>query len=50
MRSARTCRSSKAVQARMQANLRWYLSEHRGYASEETVTIPYTTLVWLARL
>ena len=50
MRSARTCRSSEAVRARMQVDLRWYLSEHRGYASEETVTIPYTTLVWLARL
>ena len=34
----------------MQANLRWYLCEHRGYAPGETVTIPYTTLVWLARL
>ena len=50
MRSARTCRSSEAVRARMQANLRWYLYEHRGYASGETVTIPYTTLVWLACL
>lgn len=43
-------RSSEAVRARMQANLRWYLYEHCGYASGETVTIPYTTLVWLARL
>ncbi len=43
-------RSSEAVRARMQANLRWYLYEHLGYASGETVTIPYTTLVWLARL
>ena len=50
MRSARTCRSSKAVRARMQANLRWYLYEHLGYAPGETVTIPYTTLVWLTRL
>lgn len=43
-------RSSEAVRARMQANLRWYLYEHLGYAPGETVTIPYTTLVWLARL
>ncbi len=34
----------------MQVNLRWYLYEHLGYASGETVTIPYTSLVWLARL
>ncbi len=34
----------------MQANLRWYLYEHCGYASGETVTIPYTTLVWLTHL
>ena len=43
-------RSSEAGRARMQANLRWYLYEHLGYAPGETVTIPYTTLVWLARL
>ena len=43
-------RSSEAVRARMQENLRWYLYEHLGYAPGETVTIPYTTLVWLARL
>ena len=40
-------RSSEAGRARMQANLRWYLYEHLGYAPGETVTIPYTTLVWL---
>ena len=50
MRSARTCRSSKAVWARMQANLRWYLYEHLGYAPGEQVTIPYATLVWLIHL
>ena len=50
MRSARTCRSSEAVRARMQVDLRWYLYEHRGYASGETVTIPYMTLVWLTHL
>ena len=43
-------RSSEAGRARMQVNLRWYLYEHLGYASGETVTIPYTSLVWLARL
>ena len=43
-------RSSEAGRARMQVNLRWYLYEHLGYAPGETVTIPYTTLVWLARL
>ena len=43
-------RSSEAGRARMQANLRWYLYEHLGYAPGETVTIPYATLVWLARL
>ncbi|EJN46493.1 methyltransferase domain protein [Actinomyces sp. ICM39] len=40
-------RSSEAVRARMQENLRWYLYEHLGYAPGETVTIPYATLVWL---
>lgn len=43
-------RSSEAGRARMQVNLRWYLYEHLGYASGEQVTIPYTSLVWLARL
>lgn len=43
-------RSSEAGRARMQENLRWYLYDHLGYAPGETVTIPYTTLVWLARL
>lgn len=43
-------RSSEAGRARMQENLRWYLYEHLGYAPGETVTIPYATLVWLARL
>ena len=43
-------RSSEEGRARMQENLRWYLYEHLGYAPGETVTIPYTTLVWLTRL
>ena len=43
-------RSSEAGRARMQANLRWYLYEHLGYAPGETVTIPYTSLVWLTHL
>ena len=46
MRSARTCRSSEAVRARMQVDLRWYLYEHLGHAPGEEVAIPYTTLVW----
>ena len=40
-------RSSQAGRERMQANLRWYLYEHLGYAPGENVAIPYTTLVWL---
>ena len=40
-------RSSQAGRDRMQANLRWYLYEHLGYAPGENVAIPYTTLVWL---
>ena len=40
-------RSSPAGRERMQANLRWYLYEHLGYAPGQDVTIPYTTLVWL---
>lgn len=43
-------RSSEAGRARMQANLRWYLYEHLGYVPGETVTIPYTSLVWLTHL
>ena len=39
-------RSSQDGRARMQANLRWYLYEHLGYAPGEDVVIPYTTLVW----
>lgn len=39
-------RSSPDGRARMQANLRWYLYEHLGYAPGEDVVIPYTTLVW----
>ena len=43
-------RSSPAVREGMQANLRWYLYEHLGYAPGEQVTIPYATLVWLTHL
>ena len=43
-------RSSEAGRERMQANLRWYLYEHLGYAPGERVTIPYATLVWLTHL
>jgi len=40
-------RSSEAGRERMQANLRWYLYEHLGYAPGQDIAIPYTTLVWL---
>ncbi len=43
-------RSSEAGRERMQANLRWYLYDHLGYAPGELVTIPYATLVWLTHL
>ena len=43
-------RSSEAGRVRMQANLRWYLYDHLGYAPGERVTIPYATLVWLTHL
>ena len=43
-------RASQAGRDRMQANLRWYLYEHLGYAPGELVTIPYATLVWLTHL
>ena len=40
-------RSSEAGRDRMQANLRWYLYRHLGYAPGQEVTIPYTTRVWV---
>ena len=40
-------RSTPAGRERMQANLRWYLYEHLGYAPGQDIAIPYTTLVWL---
>jgi putative methyltransferase len=43
-------RASQAGRDRMQANLRWYLYEHLGYAPGENVAIPYTTLVWLGNV
>lgn len=43
-------RSSEVGRERMQANLRWYLYDHLGYAPGEQVTIPYATLVWLTHL
>lgn len=43
-------RQDGAGRERMQANLRWYLYEHLGRAPGEPMTIPYTTLVWTARL
>ena len=41
-------RSSQAGRERMQANLRWYLYEHLGFAPHSTVILPYFTLVWTA--
>lgn len=35
---------------RMQENLRWYLYEHLECAPAQSVSIPYTTLVWTAKL
>ena len=43
-------RSSEAGRERMQANLRWYLYDHLGYAPGQQVTIPYAALVWLTHL
>ncbi|MDR8018010.1 class I SAM-dependent methyltransferase [Nesterenkonia aerolata] len=36
--------------ARRRANLEWYLSDHLGRASGENVVLPYTTMVYAARL
>ena len=42
-------RSDAATRAHMQANLRWYLHEHRGLAPGQCVEIPYLTFVWTTR-
>lgn len=42
-------RQDAAGRAHLQANLRWYLHEHRELAPGQVVDIPYTTLVWTAR-
>ncbi|WP_022867178.1 class I SAM-dependent methyltransferase [Schaalia vaccimaxillae] len=39
-------RQDEAGRARMQANLRWYLHEHLGYAPGSSVVLPYSTLAW----
>ena len=41
-------RSTPAGREKMQANLRWYLYEHLGFAPHSTVILPYFTLVWTA--
>ena len=41
-------RSTLAGREKMQANLRWYLYEHLGFAPHSTVILPYFTLVWTA--
>lgn len=41
-------RSTSAGREKMQANLRWYLYEHLGFAPHSTVILPYFTLVWTA--
>lgn len=41
-------RANPRYQAKMQENLRWYLYEHLGYAPDESVSIPYYTLTWIA--
>ncbi len=43
-------RQDGAGRERMQANLRWYLYEHLGFAPGEPIAIPYSTLVWTARV
>ena len=40
--------STLAGREKMQANLRWYLYEHLGFAPHSTVILPYFTLVWTA--
>lgn len=43
-------RQDPAGRARMSANLRWYLHEHLGRPEGTSVEIPYSTLVWTARM
>lgn len=42
-------RSSDAVRAKVEANLRWYLYEHLGHAAGADVGLPYVTHAWAAR-
>ena len=41
-------RQSAVGQAKMQANLRWYLLEHLGFCKLDTVRLPYRTFLWAA--
>ena len=54
MRLARTRSSYLAAspkrQAKMQDNLAWYLLEHLGFDPVEPFRLPYTTMVWTARV
>ncbi|WP_242491806.1 class I SAM-dependent methyltransferase [Actinomyces minihominis] len=54
MRLARTRSSYLAAspkrQAKMQDNLAWYLLEHLGFDPVEPFGLPYTTMVWTARV
>ena len=43
-------RSTPRNRGRMQDNLSWYLFDHLGYATEQTVTLPYYALTWTAGL
>ncbi len=43
-------RSDLANREHMQANLRWYLFEELGFTPGREVTVPYSTLVWTARI
>lgn len=42
--------ASPARREKMQENLRWYLSEHMGFTSDQAVHLPYVTFVWAAKL
>ena len=42
--------ASAARREKMQENLHWYLSEHMGFDSSQSVHLPYVTFVWVATL
>lgn len=41
-------RASEATRAKVMGNLQWYLHEHLGHATGETVPVPYVTQTWRA--